>query len=711
MSDDLWEQPLIPRRWWAPMGLLAVVALTLWAYWPGLSGPFLFDDFGTLPKLGQFGPVHSWAVFWRYITAGGGDPTGRPIALLTFLIDARNWPASPWPFKLTNLLLHVLNGTLLATLLWRLGRVLEPVGERAPLAAVIGAALWMLHPLLVSTTLYVVQREAMLAAFFVLLGLLAYTHGRRLILGGRDAAGIAWALVGLVGCTLLATLSKANGALLPLLVLVLEATVFSHQPLTGSHRKRWHNVLWIFAALPSLLLMTYLLWIGVQSSLHHPEVRRWTEPQRLLTEPRVLWDYLKLLWLPRPFSTGLFNDAYVVSRNLWHPADTLPALLGMLSLMVLGWRWRRLHPLIAFSILFYFAGMVMESTTVPLELYFEHRNYLPAMMAFWPLAWWISDLSRWRSFKGTLAICLPLLLALLTLQRAALWGHADQQAMLWGRINPHSARAQAYAAQFEAANGQPQDAERQLSQLLATHPDQIQLALNLLDVQCRLGALQPPAVRAARTAMATMRDPGALLVTWYAGAIRLARSHQCRGFNLSLLQSLIDAGLHNPGLMRNAGRQQDLHYLAGSVLLARGKARAALRELSFALGFDIRPGFASAAAAELGSAGHPRLALALLDSYREVAPLATPPGFGMPMVHAWVLDLQDYWPRALERLRKALTNAAAAKYDVGIHHEKQAPGTTVPGIAPTLHAATRSGIHRDSQHLTPSRSPQRSVHA
>ena len=164
--------------------------------------------------------------------------------------------------------------------------------------------------------------------------------------------------------------------------------------------------------------------------------------------------------------------------------------------------------------------------------------------------------------------------------------------------------------------------------------------------------------------------------------------------------------------MHNAGRQQDLHYLAGSVLLARGRARAALGELSFALGFDIRPGFASAAAAELGSAGHPRLALALLDSYRQVAPLAPLPGFGMPMLHAWVLELQDYWPQALENLRNALKNAAAAKYDSGIHNEMKAPDKLpMPGIAPTLRATARAGIHEDVERLHPERSPPRSVHA
>ncbi len=660
------EKPLLPERWWAPLGLLAVLLIALWAYWPGLKGPFLFDDFGTLPKLGEFGPVHTWAIFWRYLTSGGGDPTGRPIALLSFLIDARNWPAAPWPFKFTNLLLQLINGTLLATLLWRLGRVIEPQGTRAVRAAVLGAALWLLHPLLVSTTLYVVQREAMLAAFFVLLGLLAYTRGRRLMLAGRNKRGIAWALLGLVGCTFLATFSKANGALLPALVLVLEATLFTRAPMIGTQRRDWRLMLWIFAALPALLLLAYLLWTGVQATLHHPEVRRWTEPQRLLTEPRALFDYLKLLWLPRPFTTGLFNDAFVVSRNLWHPADTLPALLGIIALIMLGWRWRITHPLLALAILFYFTGMAMESTTIPLELYFEHRNYLPALPMFWPLAWWLSDLRRLRGFKATLTLALPVLLALLTLQRATLWGHADQQAMLWAKINPASARAQAYAAQFEAGNGQPADAQRRLLPLLAAHPDQVQLAFNLLNVQCQLGGVTAAAAQSARTAMATMRNPGTLLTSWFGRALGVAQAAHCPGFDVPLLQSLVDAGLGNTRLRGNPGRQQDLYYIDGQIALARGAAAAAQGDFERALGFDVRPGFAAEAAAQLGSAGHPRRALALLDRYRQVAAQAPAPGLGMGMIHAWVLREQDYWPRELAHLRAALA-AAAARPDVDVH--------------------------------------------
>ena len=117
------------RRHWLAVAagltaLAAILLFTWWAYRPGLTGDFLFDDFGNLPVLGATGPVTHWVTFWRYITSGAADPTGRPLPLLTFLIDAHNWPANPYRFKVTNVILHLINGALLAWVLWWLGKAL-----------------------------------------------------------------------------------------------------------------------------------------------------------------------------------------------------------------------------------------------------------------------------------------------------------------------------------------------------------------------------------------------------------------------------------------------------------------------------------------------------------------------------------------------------------------------------------------------------------
>ena len=638
--------------------LLAIVLLTaVWAYAPGLHGGFLFDDFANLPALGADGPVDRWPTFWRYITSGTADPTGRPLTLLTFLLDARDWPAAPYPFKRTSLILHLLNAVLLYALLARLGHLLELDARRCKLAALLGTALWLLHPLLVSTTLYVVQREAMLPATCAMAGLMLWLHGREQLATGKIWTGLSWSVIGLGGFTLLGVLAKANGALLPLYALLIEVIVLApRQPMAaGNGRRAHHAAMLVFGVIPATIVVIYLLYIGMHGIVLGGTVtgRPWSYAQRLLTEPRVLMDYLKLLWLPRPLSTGLFNDQYAASTSLLHPATTLPSLITVFALIMGAWHWRQRHPAWALAVLFYFASQLLESTSLPLELYFEHRNYIPALLLFWPLGLWLADTRNLRLPKYTLIVVLPLTLAWMTHARAEVWGNMQTQALIWARINPDSARAQANAALIEMRMGHPHDAARKLEVLLASQPDQPQLAFNLISAHCIMGGTSPTDLIAARKAMLSTPNTGALFAHWFEGILPVAQSGRCPGLATADLLDLIDAGLRNPKLS-TAGPQQDLTYLRGSTALAQHRPDMALADFIRALDLQVRPGIALEAAATLGARGYPAQGLRMLDYYQQVQGHAALPDFGMPMVHHWVLARENYWQHELTRLRHQL---------------------------------------------------------
>jgi tetratricopeptide (TPR) repeat protein len=669
--------------------LLLVAGAIIYA--PGLGGTFLFDDFGNLPVLGTTGPVDTWPTFWRYVTSGTADPTGRPITLLTFLLDAHNWPADPYPFKQTNLILHLLNGALLALLLRRLGRSAFKVADkrRIALAALIGAGMWLLHPLFVSTTLYIVQREAMLPATFTLLGLLAWLHGRAVIARGNNWRGLAWIAAGLGGCTVLGVLSKANGILLPALALVVEYVLLrsnssrkeSIPPVEQRRRQVYRRSMWLFGWLPTTIVAGYLLeqgWSGFTRGIS--SVRPWTLGQRLLTEPRVLLDYLDLLWLPRPFTPGLFNDHFQASTSLWSPTTTLPAILLIFGLIIGAWLLRRRRPAVALAVLFYFVGQSLESSTVALELYFEHRNYLPAMLMFWPLALWLCSVCAHpgtrlaeshiapevvlagrsvRVAKLALGTLILLGLGLMTHARASLWGNSQDQALLWARLNPESPRAQANAAQVEMAAGQPERAMQRLLPALAKAPDQVQLSINLFSAQCMLGQVDEATLAASRHALQTTRDPGTLLVSWFDRTMAQAAQPPCPQLSYATLDGLLQAALANPHLAGNPGRQQDIHYLLGHLALLQGDADTALARFNQALDSQVRFSAALKQAAMLGANGYPQLGLAHLDHLAAEPEQSFQPGFGMPRVHAWVLKRQRYWPKELAHLRATLRDDAA----------------------------------------------------
>ena len=651
--------------------LALILLLAAIAYWPGLHGGFLFDDFANLPALGDTGPIDNWAAFWRYITSGTADPTGRPLTLLTFLLNAQDWPASAYPFKCTNLVLHLINGTLLYALLVYLGDVItDGKTKYSRVSALIGSSIWLLHPLLVSTTLYIVQREAMLPATCVLSGLLIWLHGRKLLSKAQINSGAICCVIGLGGFTVLGMLAKANGALLPLFSLLIEATLFraSGRESAAPQQHTYRNIIRWLAVIPSVAILMYLAYIGIHGALsgEYPEGRTWTYGQRILTEPRILIDYLGLLWLPRPFSSGLFNDQYVASSSLWHPITTLPSILAVLSLITYGWRLRRRHPALAFAILFFFTGQLIESTSIPLELYYEHRNYLPALVMFWPLGLWLADTRSLRAIKRILMIALPIVMAIMTHTTAQVWGNQREQSLLWARINPYSPRAQTWAAQVEMQNGQPLQAIDRLEKALVDNPNEPQLALNMVGARCMTGGVSPNDISAIRTSMLTTSSMGSLFVHWFDRVLPVALAGSCPGFTVETIQSAIDAGLQNPRLSAG-GFRQDFIYMQGRIALAQNDPHTALVDFNKALDSEVRPGFVLNAAATLGRAGYPAEGLCMLDHYQRVLGKTIAPRPGMPMLHELILEYQSYWPKEIARLRDQLLADSSSQQSINLY--------------------------------------------
>lgn len=635
------------QRLLTPLAIVALLGLAWWSYAPGLAGGFLFDDAVNLDALGNFGRIHDLEGFARYITSGIADRTGRPVALLTFLLDANNWPADPYPFKRTNLVLHLLNGVLLGMALVLIGRAIGVDRRRARAAAVLGAALWALHPLFVSTTLYIVQRQAMLPATFVFAALSAWLLARERLLTGATRGPLLAAGAAVFVGTALAVLSKANGMLLPLLLLAVDACLprATNEP-TALRRARW-----ICLRLPSIAIALAVL-AQVPASMRSAALdRTWTLGQRLLTEPRALLDYAELLWLPRAFTPGLFNDDFTASTGLLQPWTTLPALLIVSAAFVLALVFRRRAPAAAMAVLFFLAGHLIESGPVALELYFEHRNYLPAALMFWPLALWLTRDAPPLALRRGLALALPLGLALLTRMNASLWGDPDAQALVWAQKNPDSPRAQAYAAQTELALHRIDAAERRLRTILAAHPHETQLAINLVGTRCAAGSVDAADLAMLGRVMRTDPDPTRLGISWLQTAVATAYESRCAGFGPEQLRALAADFAANPRTAQVAGRRRDLAQLEAMLALREHDGAAARAAFVRAFDIDRRAELVLVQSAMLASAHEPQLAL---EHLRLAVATEAKPWYAwrsMSDVHDWVLWRQGFWDRQIDELR------------------------------------------------------------
>lgn len=425
------------QKLFLPGSLLLILLLVFFLYQPGLHGGFLFDDYPNLQELGSYGGVTDYETFKNFVFHGISSPLGRPLTLATFLLDDNTWPSHAEWFKATNLKIHLLSGLFLCWASLHLLRILGRDEVTAAWVALISAAIWMLHPYMVSTTLYVVQRMAQLAAMFVFMGLAGYLYGRLLLSSDNTLAAYIWMTLSLGIATVLALFSKENGVLLPLMVAAIEFCLPKNLP----KLKLWWALL--FIALPALVILIALA-KEVNFSPDAWPGRPYTQPERLLTESRIVCEYLYNLYIPRIEGRGLFQDGYNFSRGLFEPISTLFCILGLVALLTLAVGLRRKYPLFSIGILFFFVSHLLESTVIGLELYFEHRNYLPSAFLFIPLSAWLVRLYETNKKVAAVAGILSVIVVLsfLTWKRTNIWSDTRQLEMYWAASTPESPRAQ-----------------------------------------------------------------------------------------------------------------------------------------------------------------------------------------------------------------------------------------------------------------------------
>jgi len=580
-------------------GLLFVAAVA--AYWPGLQGPFVLDDFSSLGSLGNLGGVTNWETFKAFVFGGTAGPSGRPVALLSFLVDGNNWPTDPWPFKRTNLVIHLVNGALLGVLTRQVLQLLEFDRQSAARLALVSAAAWMLHPFLVSTTLYAVQRMAQLAMLFCAAGMITYLYGRSLLATDKVKAYLVMTLaLGLF--TLLATLSKENGVLLPMLIGTIELTVIASRGggLPALDR-RWSVM---FLAIPSVFVVGYLAYrflsvdfLAVRGS------RDFSLYERFLTQPRVVADYLQHWFLPKLYTTGVFQDHVMKSTGLFAPVSTAVGALFHLGLIVVAFLKRRQLPLLAFAILFFYANHILESTTLNLELYFEHRNYMAAGFLFLPLIVLLHDKVSCRTW---VLIASVLLLALTGFTRysATVWSDYDLMVAASARKAPTSSRAQALFATNLFNAGQHEQSLQVIDRAILNIPTNDPLLLvNRLIIRCNLRLLRPTEIDPFIAAL-SLRNYDPRYLNLYSGFAQALAENRCPAIRLEQLRPLFVGMLQNSGSTRpDALSLSHMHYLAGFVDVKIGSRDEATRQFQASLQAKPDSGSAMTMAALMATAG------------------------------------------------------------------------------------------------------------
>lgn len=445
---------------WQVGALTLLVAIT---YASSLGGQFVYDDSVFLGDHAVNGPGFGREAFLL--------TQARPLTFLTFHWNYLASGQNPMSWHAVNVLIHVANCVLLLLIARR---------HLSSVTALIAAALYAVHPLNTEAVSYVYQRSTALATLFALLSFLLFLKEE-----------YAWS----AGAFGLSLLCKEETIALPVFLLLYDLIYRRRRP-----RLVYYAVLLGLAGLA--VAHSFYVWrLPIRTPTIGFRTKGVTELSFILTEPRVVWTYLRLFLVP--VGQNVDHDVRL-SHGLLSPWVTLPALLGLATLIgllgYLAWRGNRL----AFWGLSFFVLLAPTSSLVPVrDLMFEHRVYFPSICLVMAAAMLLARLPRRAAVPAVAAILIALLAATVVRNRVwhdgiSLWADAIQK-------SPNKARPYSAMARLLVGKGEVRRAREYLERACAIEPDDSGLH-NDLGVAAMLMGDLPPAAEHLRRAVALEPD-------------------------------------------------------------------------------------------------------------------------------------------------------------------------------------------------------------
>lgn len=431
----------LSTRYFIPLALfISLLAASI--FLPGLNGGFVLDDGINIlqNRLLYINELNIENLVNAALSFHDGNGS-RPLPMASFAAD--HWRANGMDastFKTTNLLIHLFTTFFLTLFIRQLLLLADWNIKRATIGALLLALFWAIHPLQVSSVMYIVQRMQTMATMFIVLALWAYIAMRKSQLdGGRGR------LYGVIVLFFwgLALACKEDAALLPAYTLALELTILrfrAAQKAVAKGLRQSYLLMCIVGAATYFFVVVPYYW---QWEVYPG--RDFSSMERLLTQGRVLAMHLGQTVFPLPDRMPFIYDTLTISRDLWQPWTTLPSLLLLAFLIAWAWRWRTHRPLFSLGVLLFFFGHFISSNVIGLELVFEHRNHFPligVMLALGDL--FVLVCQRWQWSPRLIGCVLSTVIALLglaTISHAYTWGDPVRHGKKMVELQPASTRA------------------------------------------------------------------------------------------------------------------------------------------------------------------------------------------------------------------------------------------------------------------------------
>jgi tetratricopeptide (TPR) repeat protein len=458
------------------VGLSVLLAVVV--YLPSLGNGHAFDDLGDIVENTAVHGIGNAAEILTTPYRARVPPVRSPYRPITSLSYAVSWSmgdGAPFPFHAFNVALHAGNTAAVTGLLGVLGA--------NPLLALVGGAIFAVHPVHSEAVANGVGRGDALMTLFVLLGVLAYLRPWR-----REWLGV----VAVAASYALALGAKENGVVLPaLLVLVtLVHPRAGRSAAAGSAPIAWRSLLsrWpLFGVLAAVLAAFLAARYQVLGTLFHrdaaPYIVILPAATRVATAIANFGELVRLLLVPADlaadYGPNVIVPAAVSSVRFW---IGLCLAVGALALGTLNLRrggWITLG--IAWAVL---AIAVVGNLFFPVGVWVAERTlYLPSVgVSFLAVGAWHrlgeGAPRRAQSLLGGAAVVLILLGGARTWTRNAAWADTEAVFATLAEEHPESFRAQWWMGQALLGMGEIDRGIEWLRLAGETNPNELRIQLD-----------------------------------------------------------------------------------------------------------------------------------------------------------------------------------------------------------------------------------------
>jgi protein O-mannosyl-transferase len=384
---------------------LLLAAVTIFMYQPAWNGGFIWDDDAYVTNNELLTAPDGLRRIWFSLDS---PSQYFPLVYSTFRIEHALWGLNPTGYHWVNLLLHIVN----ALLVWRVLARLNVPG------AWLAGAIFALHPVQVESVAWITERKNVLMGFFFLLTLLAW------VAFVDERTKRPWRFYGLALILYVLALSaKTTACTLPaalLLILWLQKKAINKRRLSQ--------------VVPFLILGIGMGLLAVWWEHYHQGTRgvlfALGPIERLLIASRAVWFYLsKLIW---PFNLTFIYPKWNISPA--HPLDYAWLLAGIALCAVIYFARRYVGRGVEVAAAFFVAtlspvlGFIMLYT-FRYTFVADHYQYLasigPIALASAGVATLADTFKRRRPLILSAAVCLIVILAVMTWRQAAMYGDIE----------------------------------------------------------------------------------------------------------------------------------------------------------------------------------------------------------------------------------------------------------------------------------------------